>query len=762
MKTFTVTGPHAVHAEFRQVMHRLDVKVNGSGAAGPSGEFPEGSVQTVTFSPAQGYEVTEVLLDGVAQTVSESIDVSMTGDRTVEVTFSEVRFTLTVVVDGQGSVSPGAGTYAYGTMLTLSFNPSKGHRVSEVFLDGAPKGKVDTLDVTMLADHTVRVVFETIPVQTMRTLSVEIEGNGSVTPVGGSSFIDGTGITVTVTPDEGWYIHEVFLDGESKGTASGFGLVMDSDHTVKVVFKRSTYDLTISSTMGGTYSPLSGTYQHDITVTVTATPYTGWEVSSFIVDGIDKGPLTQYTLTMDSDHMVEIVFSERSFTLKVTSGDGGRTDPAGESVHSYGDEVIVTFLPSKGFEVGYVLLDSVRVEVQADVLKVLMTSDHTVHVEFASMADLGIEVVREPDVLEYDEGDELDVTGMVVRLNHADGTHTVITDYTVSPTVLDTPGEVVVTVTYGGFTDTFTVTVHETHVIEATVQGEGTISPSGTIVVRDGSDLDFVAEPEDGWSFLKFIVNGSDNTHTRGSFRMSNISADGSIVAVFISGVVDRIVIEKNPDKTVYREGEEFDPTGMQVRVYYTDGRNGLLSQNEYSWSPKRLNDPGDQDVTVTYGGRSAAVQVSVQPHPITEFAVFVTGHNGVPVDGEERLRDFTFDTSAMAPGDVRTLGLKITGRVTGGLTSALILDSFASTQVAVGDVPDLARHVAITISCEGEELTSTTLDRLWDGHVLDLGPVPEDGLDVELSIGLLHTGDTMRQSLSFGLAVWGYSEADI
>ena len=180
------------------------------------------------------------------------------------------------------------------------------------------------------------------------------------------------------------------------------------------------------------------------------------------------------------------------------------------------------------------------------------------------------------------------------------------------------------------------------------------------------------------------------------------------------------------------------------------------------SWSPKRLNDPGDQDVTVTYGGKSAAVQVSVQPHPITEFAVFVTGHNGVPVDGEERLRDFTFDTSAMAPGDVRTLGLKITGRVTGGLTSALILDSFASTQVAVGDVPDLARHVAITISCEGEELTSITLDRLWDGHVLDLGPVPEDGLDVELSIGLLHTGDTMRQSLSFGLAVWGYSEADI
>ena len=71
--------------------------------------------------------------------------------------------------------------------------------------------------------------------------------------------------------------------------------------------------------------------------------------------------------------------------------------------------------------------------------------------------------VTGPDTTEYDLGDELDLTGLVVMANYSDGSSREISSdaYTVSGYDPNTAGEQTVTVTYGGKTAAFTVTVEE-------------------------------------------------------------------------------------------------------------------------------------------------------------------------------------------------------------------------------------------------------------------------------------------------------------
>ncbi len=74
------------------------------------------------------------------------------------------------------------------------------------------------------------------------------------------------------------------------------------------------YALTLSGTAGGTVaaSPTGGNYVAGTTVTVTATPNTGYLLSGWTIDGVDRGWLDPLTLTMDRAHTVVATLAPRA------------------------------------------------------------------------------------------------------------------------------------------------------------------------------------------------------------------------------------------------------------------------------------------------------------------------------------------------------------------------------------------------------------------------------------------------------------------
>ncbi len=115
------------------------------------------------------------------------------------------QYALTASAGEGGSVS-GGGTFASGTQVSLTATPSSGYSFS-----GWSNGSTaNPLNVTLNSNTTITANFEVLI--NSYTLTVLSSEGGSVT--GGGEYEEGTEVTVSATPEEG-YEFTGWSDGES-------------------------------------------------------------------------------------------------------------------------------------------------------------------------------------------------------------------------------------------------------------------------------------------------------------------------------------------------------------------------------------------------------------------------------------------------------------------------------------------------------------------------------------------------------------------
>ncbi|HNQ24642.1 MAG TPA: RHS repeat-associated core domain-containing protein [Phycisphaerae bacterium] len=169
--------------ELLGALYSLTVSViSGEGTVSPSeGSFPEGTIVTLTCTPGEGYQLST--WNGVDSFQGQTATVIMNADRVVIVEFEPVMYSLTVsVTEGEGTVSPGEGIFAEGTVVTVTATPAQGYEVGT--WSGVDSAEGDTASVTMNSDRAVTVEFvavEPLP-------EAEVRGTcgacGSGAPVG--------------------------------------------------------------------------------------------------------------------------------------------------------------------------------------------------------------------------------------------------------------------------------------------------------------------------------------------------------------------------------------------------------------------------------------------------------------------------------------------------------------------------------------------------------------------------------------------------
>lgn len=66
------------------------------------------------------------------------------------------------------------------------------------------------------------------------------------------------------------------------------------------------------------------------------------------------------------------------------------------------------------------------------------------------------------------------------------------------------------------------------------------------------------------------------------------------------------------PDKTAYKQGDSFDPTGLVFRAYYSDNTYKDIDSG-YTYAPKVFKNSGTQEVTITYKEKTCRFTVTVE-----------------------------------------------------------------------------------------------------------------------------------------------------
>ena len=207
-----------------------------------------------------------------------------------------VQYTLTVTAGDGGGVTNG-GTFDEGSDVTITATPNEGYRFTG--WEGNDSTS-ESLTVTLNSNQTYQALFELIPVY---TLSVSAGEGGTVSSEGGT-YEEGTEVTITATPNEGY---SFVRWGDIEDTSNEITVLVSSNTTVVAIFQVITqFTVTISASEGGTVSSNGGTFIEGDELSVEASPNTGYEFLRWEEVDISTSSLT---ITVSSNISLTAIFS---------------------------------------------------------------------------------------------------------------------------------------------------------------------------------------------------------------------------------------------------------------------------------------------------------------------------------------------------------------------------------------------------------------------------------------------------------------------
>ena len=277
------------------------------------------------------------------------------------------RSTLTIsggTISGNTASAPANGNGIYNRAGTLSISGnavidglqignatsatigslSKGASVTTG--DNTTAGKLTKTDDTVVQDGLVFTASANV-------LSIKVvpAAGGTVT-TSAASAIAGTTITVTPTPDKGYELVDIYLDGSP---LTGTTFEVSANHTITAVFAEVVYTVTPGEQTNGTFTVSASTANYGDTITVTTNPASGFEVNAVTYTkagtttpvNAEKTAENTYTFTMpDANVTVNVAFGQPMYAITETAATNGSYTISGDTNGEATEGTTITITPT--------------------------------------------------------------------------------------------------------------------------------------------------------------------------------------------------------------------------------------------------------------------------------------------------------------------------------------------------------------------------------------------------------------------------------
>ncbi len=550
-----VIADHNIAATFEQITYTITATAGENGTITETSTVNCGDNKEITITPASCYRIASVLVDDVdvTATVIAANGVytfeNVTAAHSIAATFAINTYNITATAGEGGSITETSAVNC-GANKEITITANEGYRIASVIVDEtenvteaviAAEGVYTFENVT--ADHTIAATFERV-----HTISAGTGADGSITPEGIISVLDGESQTFTITPvNECFRIGQVMVDGVdvTDEVIANNGVYtfenVTENHNIVANFDAITLTITATASEGGTITHNSD-YENipcgsNETYTIVANE--GYRIASVMVDGefdVTNEVVANngvYTFTnVRANHTIAATFElipANTYTITATAGDGGTITPNGEVTVYEGDNKSFTIVANGGYRISSVMVDN-ETEVVAQLVDGVytftnVTANHTIAATFEAVPTytLTIHYVKADNTPAADdyvgtfaEGEEYMVVSPVV-----DG-------YTADQLIVSgaMPAEnVVVNVTY---------TIN-TYTITATAGANGTITPEEA-TVNYGASQAFTISANEGYRIVSVMVDETENVTEQlvdGVYTFVNVTANHTIAATF-------------------------------------------------------------------------------------------------------------------------------------------------------------------------------------------------------------------------------------
>ena len=381
---------HTVSAEFD--FPRIQASAGPNGHIQPEGIFQlnAGENQRFTITPANGYDIQDVFIDGISVGPKESIALTnVQKNHTIEAIF-KARNSVDINISFDNSIikvqnsdnipitltsdqSPYTLSVNQSDNLLLTIQPENTHYISEILINESPHIINETILLANIQEtQDIQISFLPIIIQT------NIQGKGTIRPSGTIPLVKGQNQTFSIIPATGYYTEGLVIDGESVTPQSTYTFWdIRTAHTIDVLFEaQDPITLSVTVSEGGSITVLDyrrlpvksaiGPDDYKVQtlpntrVYLSIVPSDGYRLSDVVINGQFKEPQTEMVVDIiQSSFDISCRFERLPLhTITVLEPENGAITPSG-SIHCLqGEHVSFSIQPNPGFHIINVLLNN--------------------------------------------------------------------------------------------------------------------------------------------------------------------------------------------------------------------------------------------------------------------------------------------------------------------------------------------------------------------------------------------------------------------
>ncbi|MBF0451317.1 MAG: tandem-95 repeat protein [Candidatus Magnetomorum sp.] len=220
------------------------------------------------------------------------------------------------------------------------------------------------------------------------TITATARVGGKILPNGETNVLAGRNQAFLITPDDGYDIAYLIIDGKtSKPAATYIFKEVSENHTIVVVFQaKKRFTIKVVNGDNGRIFPSEtiDLYEYE-SQTFKIVPDEGYSIGKMIIDGLETKPESEYTFwDVIENHLISVSFAPlRKFVIVAESADGGDIFPSGKiTVEEHSDQMF-RIVPKTGF-----IVQIVQVDLTNNIGPIYqymfrdIKEDHTIHVNF--------------------------------------------------------------------------------------------------------------------------------------------------------------------------------------------------------------------------------------------------------------------------------------------------------------------------------------------------------------------------------------------
>lgn len=290
-------------------------------------------------------------------------------------------------VNSFGSISPaGAVAVQRGSNQSFTFTPNVDYIVKDVKVNGASVGAVDTYAFTnVTSNQTITVEFVETGVTPQFTITASANGDGTITPAGASTVLEGNSVSYSIAANSGNKIDSVVVDGTSVGAVAAYTFnAVTADHAITAYFS--------AESTGGNCTLAEWN---------SADAYSGgaevhWNGNDYRAKWWTRGDQPDLNSNGSGTNVWEDLGSCSAggdttvtpvdYTITASAGTNGSISPAGATTVTEGGSMSYTITANAGYKIADVTVNGTSVGAVASYTFSSISADNTISATFAEQS----------------------------------------------------------------------------------------------------------------------------------------------------------------------------------------------------------------------------------------------------------------------------------------------------------------------------------------------------------------------------------------